>query len=150
MGRISREDALHAYQVLGRLLRDVYSVGEQELAAGPGITVPASIFTGNLPPFSALATHLHSHGMEAKEIARRLRRNRTFVASAIKEERLPEGGTPIPIDAFAGKLSVLEAAAHHLRQRGKSNKEISEELGRTPSAVWTLMKRADGKLGGVR
>lgn len=147
---VTQEEALHAFRTLGRLLQETYDVKREALLAEIEPTVPARIFSGSLSPYQSLATHLHHQGLSAKEIAKATARNKTFVKQSIKEAKLDTTGEALPLRIFSQELSVLEAAAHELKRRGHTNKEIAQELNKDSSTVWTVLDRAEKKLRGER
>jgi hypothetical protein len=52
----------------------------------------------------------------------------------------------VPFSAFTAKLSVLESICLHLKSQDKSYSEIARVLGKDPRTVWTVCKRAQGKV----
>lgn len=135
---ITREEALRAYEILGKLIEEHYQ--EEQ-----GPTIHTGIFHSNLSPFSALVTCLNQQGMSTKEIARILNRNKSFVTKSIQEQQLDNTGRALPLNIFTGKLSILESAAAYLSEQGLSTGQIATELGRTSAVVWTLLDRARKK-----
>lgn len=138
--QISRDEALQAYNILGKLLKEVYHIDELPI-------VRAGIFQSSLSPFSALVTCLYQQGLDEKEIARLVKRNKTFVRQSIVEDKVDNSGKELPLSIFSGKLSVLEAVAVELKKQGLRTGEIAREMGKSSAVVWTLLKRAEKKGG---
>ncbi len=144
---VTPQEAIHALKTLSRLLEDTYGISAEEVLQ-ESKTVPASIFASSLPPFSALATYLSQQGTSNKKIAQVTKRNRSFVRKTVQQAEFTERGARIPLNLFATELSVLEAAAHHLRTQGYEVREIATQLGKAQSTIRTVLLRAEEKRGG--
>lgn len=112
------------------------------------IAIPASVFA-NDSGLRAIVRYLHDkEHMSFAKISTELQKHiNTIRTSYTKSQPLKETyGKLLPIKIFS-KLPPLEAAAHYLRNEGLPLKNIATTLNRDPRTIWTVLARADRRVG---
>ena len=132
-------------------------VKERRITSGiKDIEIPLSIFKKQVSPAEVLCKYLKENkGLKFNEIAIALNRDQRTIwinyRNSVKKDaekiKIDKKVTSVPIKIFSDrKLSVLESVVKYLKDKGLSNSQISEILGKTPNNIWTLYSRAINKL----
>lgn len=112
------------------------------------ITVPTSVFA-NDSGLRAIVRYLHDkEKMSFAKISTELHKHiNTIRTSYVNSKPINETyGRLLPINIFS-KLPPLEAAAFYLKNEGLALKTIATTLNRDPRTIWTVLDRADRRLG---
>lgn len=125
-----------------------------KLLSRKAVFVPASIFSQEYSPLSALVIYLYEEeGLPFQKISEKIGRSYASVWDAYRRKKLARkepkragDGILIPLSCFRKGLSITECVVSCLTDvYGMSLKEVSESLGMSPKTVWTIKKRASKK-----
>ncbi len=120
-------------------------------------TIPVSVFdNGKLSALEAIVKYMREElGLRYSEIAALLNRNDGPIGVTYRNSAKKFSGRldcsselRLPLSVFENtRLSVLENISLYLKRGGMSNHEIAAMLRRDDRTIWTVLKRAEVKLG---
>jgi len=119
------------------------------------IAIPCSVFQEGLSGLEAIIKYLkEEQKLSFSEISKLLNRdprtvwttyNKTKTKQITKIKKLGKATSFSTEIIKKRNYSVLESVAQHLKNKGLTVKEISEELGRNKQTIWTVLRRAKEK-----
>jgi len=155
-----KKSVLHDEQflkILGENLEDLLEfVKENKLKSKiQNIEIPLDVFKQKISPAEAICKYLKENkNLKFSEIAIAINRNQRTVwinyRNAVKKQKEKikiKQTISIPINTLNDRrLSILESIVKYLKNQGLNNSKISKLIGKTPTNIWTLHKRAIKKL----
>jgi len=166
---LDKADLQELITILEKEYRDKYGIELQELLVNfrktkidnklKLIKIPTIIFKQGISPAEALSKYLKENkGMKFSEIAKLLNRDERTIwinyrnASKKKKEKIvfdkeKDKLISVPVSIFRDRrLSILESLVLYFREKGFSNPDIANVLGKGSNNIWTLYLRAMRKL----
>jgi DNA-binding CsgD family transcriptional regulator len=112
-----------------------------------GVTIPLTIFAGELSCLQATVRYLHEHHLSLAAIATLLNRSQKTIWTTFQRVKeapfeYDETGLTIPVARLASReLSPLETIVNYLTELGFTNAETARLLALDPRTTWTVKHR---------
>lgn len=152
---LPRDEIVKLASRLNRYLAQDISAEESALRQQHILSVPLSIFSGDLSPLEALSKYLKEDlGMTNHRIGVALSRDERgiWITYRNAKKKMPAAFTQrpddvmIPLNLFDDRLSILEALVLYLKdQKNVKTSMISRLIKKSPSTISTVYNRACGK-----
>lgn len=157
VGVLGREKSLELVSNLIENIKATYGLCDQDIVdvlkfGNSSIKIPVNIFSSELSPAMSLVKYLKENmNMKYSQIAQTLKRDDRGIWSTynVAAKKYPQkfevtSKVMIPIEVFSDrKYSIFESLITYMKNVLHVDfKDIAEELGKSPSTIYTVYRRA--------